>query len=84
MRSTPLATIRSRERAARGCGEFEIREIERRSGGKLPDAYVAFLRAAGSSAGDFLRGSQFDLDFLGSPAGLVGLREPFTHDVARA
>jgi hypothetical protein len=59
-----LATITSRERAARGCGESEIREIERRSGAKLPDAYAAFLRAVGSSAGDFLRGSQFDLEFL--------------------
>lgn len=45
-----------------GCSGAEIEEIDSAVGVTLPDAYVAFLRRMGRSAGTFLRGD--DLFYL--------------------
>lgn len=42
-----------------GCTELEIDRLQARRG-RLPLAYARFLRLAGKSAGDFMRGSDFD------------------------
>lgn len=62
--SASIATIESQFGPVRGATAAEIEEIERKAGGALPAAYVAFLREVGGDPGEFKRGSDFDLRFL--------------------